>query len=813
MLFPLALVAVAAGLGLAIDRLVGRHLPGPLLLPVGTAAAIAIARFVTSEDATAELALPALLVCALGGFVFGRGRVRGLWDDSHALLAAAAVFVAVGAPVYLSLEPTFDGYLQLPDTSHQLAIASFEPDNGPHYEKLPESSYKHSLAKYIGTEYPVAPQVTLGVLAPLGVLEIAWLYHPFLAFLAAMGALSLYTLAAAVRSRLLRAAIAFAGAIPALVYSFALQGSIKEIAALSMFLAATAATADLIASRRPARYLLAVLVPAVAMLGSLGPAVGAYLTPIVLVAVGVMAWRVVRAARWRELMAAALACVAALALAAPILSGLRRAYDISTRTLEQGGGSAAADADSTGGSGDLGNLAAPLDVDNASGVWLNGDYRWRPEDWEATAQPILAVFIALLALAGLIWAIRRRAWGPLLLVLGLVPATLILLDRGTPYADGKVLMIVSPLALVFALLGAAWMWERWRVAGYAVAAVMLVGLVASQMLAYRDSHPAPYERFEELLDVNDRLSDSGGTIFTEYDEVSPYFLRDSTPYAEPEYRQGYRRDRFRSPSGFSDPDHRPSVKTPLDIDDFTRAYVQSVDAIVLRRSPVMSVPPANFERTYRGRYYEIWERRDGEVTAHLPLGRNVLEPSATPRCSDVRALAGRARRDGGVLVAPVRPRVDVFMPASAPRTALWGPFPLYPGSVFLNQVGQASSDLRFPSGGEYRVWVEGSFGRPVHVFVNDQEVGSVQYELGNPGQYLDLGETSIESGERSIRVAQGGFDVRPGNGGSLAGLRHLGPVVFSPPANEEPKTLTVQPGEWRSLCERRLDWVEVLVRA
>jgi len=238
-----------------------------------------------------------------------------------------------------------------------------------------------------------------------------------------------------------------------------------------------------------------------------------------------------------------------------------------------------------------------------------------------------------------------------------------------------------------------------------------------------------------------------------------------------------------------------------------------VDTIVLRRSPVMSVPPANFERTYRGHYYEIWERRDGDVTAHLPLGPNVLEPSATPNCGDVQALARRAEREGGVLVAPTRPRVATFNPAAAPRTSGWGPFPLYPDSIFLNEIGQAISDLRFPAGGDYRVWAEGSFGRPVRVFVDDAEVGSVQYELGNPGQYLDLGETSIEPGQRRITVTQAGGDLRPGNGGSVAGLRHLGPVVFSQQSNEEPKTLRVDPDDWRSLCDKRLDWVEVLAGA
>jgi hypothetical protein len=798
-LFPLALLAVAAGLGLLLDRVIGRYLPGPLILPLGTASAIALARLVTGADATAELALPLLLVGAAAGFVVGRSRISAPWAEWRAVAAAVAVFLVVGAPVYMSLEPTFDGYLELPDTSHQLAIAAFMPDNGPHYEKLPDSAYKQALEKYIGTEYPVAAQATLGVLAPLGVLEIAWLYHPFLAFLAAMGALSLYSLAAPVRSRLLRAALAFAGAIPALVYAYALQGSIKEVAALSMLLAATAATADLVVARRSASGLVAVFVPAVAMLGCIGPAAAAYLGPILLVAVGVPTLRALREGHRNVLAAALLAAVAAAALAVPVLSGAKRAYNISQSALER-----------TGSGEDLGNLAAPLDADSASGIWLNGDYRWRPEDLGETLQPILIGLILLAALAGLVWAIRRRAWGPLLLALALVPASLVLLERGTPYADAKVLMLLSPLALVFALLGAAWIAERRRLVGYAVACVPLFALLVSQALAYHDSHPAPYERFEELLDLNERLSGDDPTLFTEYDEITEYMLRDATPYAQPEYPHGYRRDRFRHPSGLSDPDHRPSIKTPLDIDDLSRGYVQSVDRIVLRRSPVMSVPPANFERTYRGRYYEVWERRSGEVLAHLPLGPNVVEPSDVPRCNDVKALASRARRADGTLVAPLRPRMTTFIPqAVATRSVRWGPYPLYPGAVHLNDRGDAIDDIVFPTGGRYRVWAEGSFGRRMEFVVDDAEVGSVQYELGNPGQYLEIGDVSVERGEHTVGAIQVGGDLKPGNGGSPAGLRHLGPVVFSPPANEDPRMLTVSPDDWRSLCGRELDWVEV----
>ena len=804
-LFPAVLVAVAAGLGLALDRVVGRWLPGTLILPLGMASAIAIVRLVTSADATAELALPLVVVLTLAGLVVGRDRLSAIWTERHALVAAGLVFLVVGAPAYLSLEPTFLGYLQLPDTAHQLSIAAFVPEGGHDWEDLPYSSYSRVFQGYIESEYPIAPQSALGALAPLGVLDPAWLYHPFLAVLLAMAALSIYALAGVVRPRMLRAALAFAGASSALVYSYALQGSIKEVAALAMLAATAAAAADLISSRRPVRSLLAVFVPAVAMLGSLGPAAGVYLAPILLAAVGPPVVRALRGRRRRALLATVTAAVAALALAAPVVEGLKRAYDVHNATLGQGNTTPAAA---------LGNLRAPLEAEQASGIWLSTDYRWEPSDSDVrTLQTGVSWLIAALAALGLVWAIARRAWGPILFFVSLGPASLVLFERAAPYADAKVMMLLSSLGLVLAFVGVACLAGIRRLAGYAVACVVLGLLLVSQALTYHDSHPAPYERYEELLDVNERLSDTGPTLFTEWDEFGRYFLRDAQPYSDPSWRHRWREDRFRDPDGQLDPDHRPSLKTPLDIDDLQRSYVQSVQTIVQRRSPVMSVPPANFELTYRGRYYEIWERGDGDVTAHLPLGPNFLEPAATPRCSDVRHLARRARREDGVLVAPTRPRAPVFIPSDAPRSPRWGPFPLYPGSVFLNEVGYAASEVAFPVGGEYRLWAEGSFGRSVDVLVNDEGVGSVQYELGNPGQYLDLGEVSIEQGEQNITVTQSGGDLRPGNGGSLAGLRHLGPVVFSPPSNEEPKTLRVPPDDWRSLCGRRLDWVEVLAGA
>ena len=314
------------------------------------------------------------------GFVVGRSRVRALWAAPHALggrgrrvpgRRRARLHVA---RAHLRRLPRAAGHF------HQLAIAAFEPENGPNFEKLPDSAYRRALDKYIGTEYPVAAQATLGVLAPLGVLEIAWLYHPFLAFLVAMGALSLYTHRRAASGR---ASCAPRWRSPARrphsSTAFALQGSIKEIAGLAMLLAAVAATADLVVSRRSARALIAVVRPRGrdARLHRAGRG------------------RVCRADPARGRRGSGLACGPwgarpgarrgaagggrGLALAAPVLSGVRRAYNVRHRGARAHAGSGQ----------DLGNLAAPLDADNASGIWLNGDYRWRPDDLAASTQPIL----------------------------------------------------------------------------------------------------------------------------------------------------------------------------------------------------------------------------------------------------------------------------------------------------------------------------------------------------------------------------------------------------------------------------------------
>ena len=326
---------------------------------------------------------------------------------------------------------------------------------------------------YIASRYPIASQAALGVSAPLGVLDLVWLYQPFLSFLVVVTGLALASIAAPlVRNRWQTALVAFAAAQSSLVVGFVFQGSIKEIAALAMVVVLVAALAAAVLEDRPARSLLPVAVAAAGGLGALGPAIIPYLGVPALVVAGVWGRRVVlRRERAGGLWLGA-GVVAAVVLALPVLASLRMAITVTNTALAN--------------NADLGNLAHPLELVQVLGPWLTGDFRYAPDGYTLVHQALLWLF-AVAGAAGLALAIRRRGWGTLLLVATLGAASVLLLDRGGAYADSKVLLILSPVVPLLALIGAASMWRgRRKVPGAAIAAALVAGLLCSSALAYHD---------------------------------------------------------------------------------------------------------------------------------------------------------------------------------------------------------------------------------------------------------------------------------------------------------------------------------------
>lgn len=796
LLYPLALGVLALGLGLFVGAAAGWRLPGLLIVPVGFAALLALARLVTASGSTAKLTLPLVIVLALLGLVLGRHRLRELRPDWLVVLAVAGVFAVFAAPVVATGTPTFAGYLALPDTSHQLTLADLYPTHGPNWQELRDGSTKRSLSQYATGNYPVAPQAALGVTAPLGGLDLAWLYQPFMTCLMLVVCLCLASLVAPfLRHRWQVAIVAFVAAQSALVVGFALQGSIKEIAALALLSVVAAVTAAALAERRPARSLLPVGVAAAGVIGALGPAAIPYLAVPGVVVFAVWGVRIARERNLRDLGWLGLGAAVTVGLASPVLSSFASAVEVNSATLDN--------------SKDLGNLAAPLKLAQALGVWFEGDYRYETF-LHPDRQNIALIFVGVVAALGLLWAIRRRAWGPLLFVAMLGVTSAYLLRRGNPYADAKVLMILSPALTLMAILGAVSLWKgRWRALS-AVLTALLAGLfLYSNALAYRDVSYAPYDRYHELLKLNDRLDGKGPVILNEYDEFAKYFLRDAPVYSQPEWPHGYR-DAPYKPDALRDLQRRPSLKTPLDTDDLTLKYVESVPYIIVRRSPLASRPPANFRRVSHGKYYDLWQRGAApRVLVHEPQGRNILK--APPRIdrATARAWGRRARRLHGRIGMLARTPAPQVRPASIEHP--WPAYPLYPGALVPAAPGRATGPVRVDRTGDYRVWIEGSFARRLTLKLDGKVVGLTPRGLNNPGSYASLAVIRVRRGTHDLELSQGNGDRKqPGNRGYLSSLRHVGPIIFEPVANETITVRQLAPSQWRRLVGVRSDWLEIV---
>jgi hypothetical protein len=802
LLYPVVLAVLCLGLGLLVERAADWRLPGALLLPVGFTTLLVLARFVTAERATAPYGLAVVGLLAVAGFALGRARVRALRPDPWIAAAAVAVFIVFAAPVVASGQLSLAGYLALPDTGHQLTLAQLFADRGPDYHAYGRgSSTYEGLAPYILTGYPVAAQAALGVTAPLGLVDLAWLYQPLLSFTALLLCLSLVALVGPLLRRgWMTALVAFAAAQPALVYGFAQQGSIKEMAFVAVLGCVVALTFTALRDGRPARSLVAVAVAGAAALSALGPAALAFLAVPGIVILLVWGRRVVRERSVRELGWMLVAVAVALIVSLPVLASLGTTLRVNAETLDAGGPAGA-----------LGNLAAPLELVQALGVWFSGDYRYHTLDATTDMLQSAALWTTgALALVGLGWAISRRALGPLLALGAVVPA-IYLLARGNPYADAKVLMVVSPVLLLLALLGVASLWTgRWRPLSAVLGAALMLAVAGSNALAYHDVSLLPKDRYDEMMSLDRRLAGRGPALLNEYDEFAKYFLSAVPPFNEPESDHEYRSAPY-DPDARLDKRRRPGAKTPLDMDDLPLRYIQRFAYVILRRSPVASRPPADFDRIWSGRFYELWKRMPTPaILRHDPLGRDVLRPSGEVSERRARAAGARARRLGGAIAYVPRPRLAMYFISHHPRSALWGGFGLYPGGLVTQGPGRSRAPVIIPRSGNYRVWVEGSFARQLTLSIDGRVIGRTPRVLNAPGAYAEIATLHLRRGARGVQVVQGGGDLRPGNGGYRSSLRHIGPILFAPVQDEPTRVRTIGAGQWRRLIGVRSDWLEVV---
>jgi len=614
--FPLALGVVALGSALLLERAAGRRIPGPLLLPAGLAVVTVVASFTTVSYRTAELTVPVLVGLAVLGLGLGRRSLRRF--DAFAAGCALVAYLVVAAPVLGSGEPTFTGYAKLDDTATFLALTDRVLEHGRDLDGLAPSSYEATLAVNLAQGYPTGALLPLGVGARLVGTDPAWVFQPYLAFLAAMLALSLYALTGSVlRSPAWRGFAAALASQPALLYGFALWGGVKELYAAAA-LALVGATVPL--ARGKPRTALVPGVAAAATILALSPGAAVWLLPPL---VGLLT--VTRT----KVRLAAVGCAVAVAFALP-------AFLTAARFLRDDNRSSFRD------DGELGNLLRPLDPAQLLGVWPTGDFRVDPSEMGTT---IVVLAVALVACGiGLFFALQERASALLIYTASSALGAVALSVLGSPWLEAKAFAIASPAILLLALVGGTTLLERKRTAAVLVLATLAGGVFASNALAYRDASLAPRAQLVELEKIGHRFAGAGPALMTEY---QPYGVRHFLRRLDAEGASELRR----RPVPLRDGRFLEKGEV-ADLDAFAPETLLVYRTLVLRRLPTASRPPAPFTLVWRGRFYDVWQRADAgpTIVGHLPLGTSVAASAPTP-CADVARLAEIARRSNGLLAA------------------------------------------------------------------------------------------------------------------------------------------------------------------
>jgi len=773
--YPLVLLALCLGVGLLADALTGRRLPGALLVPAGLAGIVVVGQFTTLTDATAELTLPLLLVLAIAGaglslpWRFGR-------PDPWVVGVALAVFAVFAAPVVLSGSATFAGYIKLDDTATWLAMTDQVMERGRDLDGLEPSTFSATLEANLPGGYPVGVFLPFGAAQKLVGGDLAWVFQPYLSFLAAMLALCLWQigggLAAVLNRPGLRALAAFVAAQPALFFAYALWGGIKELAAAAFVALAAALAPALLADRSidppPGWSKLRSLRADAALLALAGGALVGVLSIGGLVWLGPMLLALAVLLRHRLGPRPALGL--ALAFALPLF--------VFVLPILLGGGFNPFQAGLTEES-EIGNLIEPLSPLQALGIWPSGDFRVDPG-----SSVITAILIAIgvgAALYGLWTAWRRRAAAQLLFATALLAAIAIVLV-GSPWVDAKALAVAAPVALSLAMLGAIAALRVDRFTGAVLVVAIAGGVIWSNVLAYGGVNLAPADQLVELEQIGEDFAGEGPALMTEYNPYGArHFLRelDGEGASELRVRQVTLRDGSTAEKGEA-----------VDLDEIDLNALFEYRTLVLRRSPVASRPPLPYELAWVGDYYEVWQRPEvpgDPVLSHQPVG-DEADAGGIPECSEVNGLGLLALSN------------QLGQPPQSIRLVAAPHAPVYDAT---------DGSFAVPRAGRYDAWLKGSARGAVELLVDGAKVGEVRQELSNDGGYLYIGEAELSAGEHGAELRFGGADLHPGSGGFPR--PEAGPLLFAPAATEAAaQTLTVPVDETDRLCGKRLDWIEAI---
>jgi hypothetical protein len=779
-LCPLVLAALAIGCGLLVERIAGITPPGVLLPATGLALIIVVAQFFTLDSGLAQVITPLIVALAVVGFGLSLPLIdRGVaW---WALAAAVAVFVIYAAPIVFSGQATFAGYIKLDDTATWMALTDRVMQDGRNLADLPPSTYEATLAFNLGAGYPVGVFLPLGVARALVDQDVAWVIQPYMAFMGALLALGAYSITEPiVKSPRLRALAAFLGAQSALLFGYYLWGGIKEMAAAALVISIAGMAAFAIREWDSPRPLVPLAIMSSALIAVLSGGGAVWLAPILVVVlilfVRLLGWAV-------SLVRAGVFAAATVVMCLPvIIPGGLLPPTSSPLTSETA----------------LGNLYHPLSVLQLFGVWPNGDFRLDPH--QLTTTYILIAVVGIAAVIGVALAVRAQSWALLIYIGAAIVASLVIFAIGSPWVGGKALATASPAIPIVAAAGGVALFASGRhVAGAILVAVLAVGVLWSNGLAYRGVSLAPRAQLAELETIAGVLGNKGPTLMTEY---QPYGVRHFLRNAAPEGASELRRRKDPLLSG-----HSLRKGMTADIDQFQLGPVLVYRNLVLRRGPGASRPPSPYQLVYDGNYYDVWQRPADStrfVIDHLGLGTET-DPAGVPRCSQVQHLA-REAGPGGTLAAVSRNPVVIVPMNETKHPAAWNS-KQYPSSLVPTTPGTLTAQVQIPQSGNYDVYLGGSVRPKVDLSVDGRHVSSVRGFLNNFGEYVPFGSTRLTAGQHTTSLTFHGSDLYPGSGGPP---EPIGPLGLTDQDAASTKISYFPASQASRLCGQRWDWIEAV---
>ncbi len=785
----LAMWLVCLGCGLALERVLRVRIPNAMLLVAGLCVATVVVLPVYALGGKDVEAIPLLLAVVLAGMVFAQGGLRSRANPGWPGLAGLAVYVLYMLPVLAHGAWTWSGYDFVNDSAFEMLFAEHIKSYGTTLGNIPETSAKEFLKAYLATGYPLGTQALLGTFSGLLDTPAAVIYEGFISCLAAVGAVSLATIAQRLVSAWRAAFVALVALSANLTYQYALQGGIKEIGLLCALCATVALACEALALKRACVGAVLVAVGAAASLCDYNAVALPFLGSIAaLLALAVLVLAGVRVSR-RWVAPALLGAGLTALLAIPALVTFGTFFSVAQNA--QG---------STGvGATQFGQLLRALPLSQVSGLWLSGDYRSALVPGTGADLTVLGtVAIFALIVPGTIWALRRRQAGPVLIIGSAAMVMLVVYPRVSPYAQGKLLAIVSPAVLLLALLALVAVRGRLAPVALAVGALLAIGVWVSDLLAYSFDRVAPTGQIEAITEVGQHFKGHGPVLWNEFQEYAKV-LADQAKITAPFEALTPQQVQLRNPTYF--------YGHYFDLDEELLSFVEGFPVIVTRRSPTASRPPANYSLVYENNYYLGWRRASTpQVLEHLPE-QQLNSPMKAVECPTLQAMVAKAPA-GAELIAAFAPELAWFEPLGAhDRTFGWGGYTQRPGAVITPIPGHAGGPVSIDSAGRYAVWVQGEFPREIEVRVDGKLVGSVK-GWNTVGQWLQAATVYLAPGRHTVEVSKPGGRRHFGPGERAVG--NIGAVALQRETPE--RMVTVALSRWRSLCGVNADWVELARR-